>query len=223
MNGGGIEAADRAEPLIARNDLRDGASIYGSMGDGTVIRDNTLTGGGGIGVGGVMGDVPTNALIEGNTITGATGYAISSAIQIDRAGAPVIRDNTITGSRNGIQVSAGSGDGVSVEGGPDVEAEQPLISGNDISVEMIAISVSWSDAEVIDNTIRGTWNGIVLFGGGSPEITNNEIEVDGMGIDIGANTSPSVDGNSACGGMTSIKIHDDATPSMGENTTCDAA
>ena len=223
VNGGSIETADSAEPLIARNDLRDGASIYGSMGDGTVIRDNTLTGGGGIGVGGVMGDVPTNALIEGNTITGATGYAISSAIQIDGAGAPVIRDNTISGSRNGIQVSAGAGAGVSAEGGPDVETEQPLVSGNDISVEMIAISVSWSDAEVIDNTIRDTWNGIVLFGGGSPEITNNEIEADGMGIDIGANTSPSVDGNSACGGMASIKIHDDATPSMGENTTCDAA
>jgi hypothetical protein len=223
VSGGGIEAADRAEPLVARNDLRDGASIYGSMGDGTVIRDNTLTGGGSIGVGGFMGDVPTNALIEGNTITGATGYAISTTTTIDSAGAHVIRDNHISGSRNGIQVGAGSGPGVSADGGPDAAAAQPLVSGNDISAEMIAISINWTDAEVVGNTIRNAWNGIVLFGGGSPAIIDNEVEVDGMGIDIGANTSPSVDGNDTCGGVASIKVHEDATPSMGENTTCDAA
>ena len=223
VSGGGIEAADHAEPLIARNDLRDGASIYGSMGDGTVIRDNTLTGGGGISVGGFMGDVPTDALIEGNTITGATGYAISTATTIDRAGAPVIRDNTISGSRNGIQVGAGPGPGVSVDDGPDAGDAKPLISGNDISAEMIAMSVNWSDARVVDNTIRDAWNGIVVFGGGSPEVMDNEVEVDGFGIDIGANTSPSVAGNSVCGATDSIKIHETATPSMGENTTCDDA
>ena len=223
VNGGGIEAADRAEPLIARNEMRDGASIYGSMGDGTVIRDNTLSGGGGINVGGFMGDVPTDALIEGNTITGATGYAISTATTIGRSGTPVIRENTISGSRNGIQVGAGPGPGVSADGGADPIGGQPLVSGNDISAEMIAISVNWTDAEVVGNTIRDAWNGIVLIGGGSPAIIDNEVEVEGMAIDIGANTSPSVDGNSACGGVESIKIHDDATPSMGENTTCDAA
>lgn len=220
--GGGIEAADRSEPLIARNVLRDGASISGSMGDGAVIRDNTLTDpDGGIGLGGMTGDEPTNALIEGNTITGARGYAISVAPMGPNASAPVIRNNTISGSRSGIQIGAGSGDSLAGDGGPD--AARPLVSGNDISAEVIALSVTWTNAKVSDNTIHDSWNGIVLFGGGSPEISDNEVEVDGVGIDIGANTSPSVVGNSACGGVTSIKIHDAATPSMGENTTCDPA
>ena len=139
------------------------------------------------------------------------------------AGAPVIRDNTISGSRNGIQVGAGSGDGASADGGPDATTGQPLVSGNDISAELTAISVTWTDATVSDNTIQDSFNGIVLFGGGSAEVMDNEVEVDGIGIDIGANTSPDVVGNSACGGVASIKIHDTATPSMGENTTCDAA
>ena len=219
--GGGIEVAGSSEPLIARNVLRDGASIVGSMGDGGVVRANVLTDpSNGIGLGGIAMGAPTSALIEGNTITGASGYAISTFSA--EAGAPVIRDNTISGSRNGIQVGAGSGDGVSTGAGPDVTTAQPLVSGNDISAELVAISVTWTDAKVIDNNIQDSFNGIVLFGGGSADVLDNKVEVEGNGIDIGANTSPNVAGNSACGGSASIKIHDTATPSMGENTTCDA-
>ena len=221
--GGGIELADYSEPVIEGNVLRGGPSIVGSMGDGGVVRDNVLTDPvNGIGLGGIGVDEPTNALIERNTITGASGYAISTSTLLG-AGAPVIRENTISGSRNGIQVGALSGDAGSADGGSDVATAQPLVSGNDISAELVAISVSWTDAEVVDNTVHDSFNGIVLFGGGSPELMGNEVAVDGYGIDIGANTSPSVDGNSVCGGNGSIKIHDDSTPSMGENATCDDA
>jgi nitrous oxidase accessory protein NosD len=224
MTGGhGIELADYSEPLIAGNILRGGPSIVGSMGDDGVVRDNTLTDPrNGIGLGGIGADQPTNALIERNTIAGASGYAISTSTS-HGAGAPVIRDNTISGSRNGIQVGTLTGDGGSAAGGPDGATAQPLVSGNDISAQLIAISVSWTDAKVVDNTIHDSFNGIVLFGGGSAEIMDNEVEVDSIGIDIGANTSPNVVGNSACGGSASINVHDTATPTVGENTTCDPA
>ena len=223
IDGGGIETAGRSEPLIAGNVLRGGPSIVGSMGDGAIIRDNTLTDTlNGIGLGGMRGDEPSSALIEGNTITGTGGYAINAPSH--GTSAPVIRDNTISGSRNGIQISgAGGATSTPDSGSPNGAAARPLVTGNEISAEMIAISIAWSDANVVDNTIREAWNGIVLFGSGSPEIMRNEVDVDGFGLDIGANTSPSVEGNDVCGGSASINIHESATPSLGDNTTCDPA
>lgn len=99
----------------------------------------------------------------------------------------------------------------------------PIISGNGISAELIAISVQDTDALATDNAVHDSWNGIVLFGIGSADVSGNKIEVDGVGIDIGADTSPNVDGHNVCGGAGSIKFHDDAAPSMGENSACDAA
>jgi hypothetical protein len=221
--GGGIEIADYSEPLIAGNVLRGGPSIVGSMGDEGVVRNNVLSDPvTGIRLGGTAQDEPTDARIERNTITGAGGYAISTVTLVG-AGAPVIRDNTISGSRSGIQVGSTSGGDVSAAGDPDMATTQPLVSGNDISAELIAISVTGTDASIIDNTIRDSFNGIVISGGGSAEVKDKELEVDGIAIDIGVGTSPNVVGNNACGGSTSIRIHGTATPSMGENTTCDDA
>ena len=213
---GGIEFA-ASEPIIEGNDLRDGAGIMGvfSTGDGTVIRDNVLTDGR-IEVGG-------SPLIEGNTVSGAVSVGIVSMNVEGPAGAPVIRNNTIRGSRSGIQVGSGGLDGGVAAGSPDAAAAVPVVSGNDVSAELNAISVNHADATISKNSIHDSWNGIVLFGSGSAEIVGNEIDVEWFGIDIGKDTSPSVDGNSICGGSASISVHDTATPSIGENTTCDPA
>ena len=212
MDVGGIEFTD-SEPLIEGNVLRDGASISG--GDGGVVRDNVLTDpGNGINVSGTP-------LIEGNTVTRAGSVGISASSMEGDAGAPIIVDNIVSGSRHGIQVGAGWDYDPSADIDPD--AARPIVTGNDISAELNALSVNATDATISDNTVHHSWNGIVLVGGGSADVMGNEIDVDGFGIDIGANTSPSVDGNSVCGGSGSIKIHETATPSMGENTTCDGA
>lgn len=211
MIGYGIEFVD-SEPLIEGNVLRDGAAIGG--GGGGVIRDNALSGGGISAIG--------TPVIERNTVSGADSAGISSSPMEGDAGAPVIRDNIVSGSRHGIQVGSGWDYDPSADAGTD-GAAIPTISGNDVSAELNAISVSDTNAMVTDNTVHDSWNGIVLIASGSAEITGNEIEVDGTAIDIGADTSPSVDGNDACGGIASIKVHEDATPSMGENTTCDPA
>ena len=222
-SGQGIELADQSEPRIEGNVLRGGPSIVGSMGDGGVVRGNVLTDTrNGIHLSGPGNDEPASALIEGNSITGADGYAISTFSISSVAGAPVIRDNTITASRNGIQVGAGTGDAMTAQDGSDVAGGQPLVSGNTISTELIAISATWTDATLIDNTIHESFSGIVLFGGGSAEVLDNKVEVEGVAIDVGANTSPDIDGNTACGGIASIKVHDSASPTMGENTTCNA-
>jgi parallel beta-helix repeat protein len=213
---GGIEFA-ASEPIIEGNDLRDGAGIMDvfSTGDGTVIRDNVLTAGR-IEVGG-------SPLIEGNTVTGPGSVGISSMNVEGPAGAPVIRNNTIRDSRSGIQVGSGGDYGGSGGSGPDAAAALPEVIGNDISAELNAISVNWTDAMISENNIHDSWNGIVLFGSGSAEITGNEIDVEWVGIDIGKDTSPSVDGNSICGGSASINIHETASPSISENATCDPA
>ena len=215
MRDGGIETAGSA-PTIEGNVL-DSAGIMDvfGIGDGLAIRDNTLTDGT-IEAGG-------SPLIEGNTLSGDVSVGISSMNPEGPSGAPVIRDNTIRGSRTGIQVGSGGLSGGASASDSEAVAAVPEISGNDISAELNAISVNWTDAMVSENAIHDSWNGIVLFGRGSAEITGNEIDVDWYGVDIGKDTSPSVDGNSICGGEATINIHETATPSIGENTTCDPA
>ncbi|RLE21211.1 MAG: hypothetical protein DRJ50_09565 [Actinobacteria bacterium] len=182
-----------------------------TSGSSAHIADNTMIGGAGI----TVGD-RSNPIIEGNSIRGAGDSGIQAASAISHH--PTIRDNDISGVRFGIQMSGGMPGGKAHEAGG-----MPVISGNDVSAELVGISLGESDAVVYDNTVRDSLNGIVLSGGGSAEVMGNTVEVTGYGIDIGVYASPIVDGNTVCGGTVSIKVHDTANPKIGENTTCEAA
>jgi len=212
---GGIETAGSA-PTIDGNVLENAGimDVFG-VGDSLVIRNNTLTDG--------VIEAGGDPLIEGNTLSGAVSIGISSMNVEGPAGAPIIRNNTISGSRTGIQVGSGGLFGAVPVGGSEAATDVAVVSGNEISAEMNAISVNHANATVNENTIHDSWNGIVLFGSGSAEVTDNEVDVEWYGVDVGKDTSPSVDGNSICAGEASINIHETASPSMGENTTCDAA
>jgi len=202
IDSGGITVSDHSEPLIEGNSLS--AEIYGAFGDGTIIRGNTFTD---LAVNAIVFSDPSSPLIEGNTIDGAGGSGITSLLSSPKL-APIIRDNTIRGTRTAILMSGGSA---------------ATITGNEVTGALIAISLSDANGVIEGNTIRDVSSGISIHGSGAPTITGNTVDALVTGIDVGAGTSPAVDGNTVCGGTSSIKVHASATPMMGENTTCEAA
>lgn len=224
--GHGILVDDVSEPLITGNTLRGGAGIGGGFGDGTIIRDNQISGT-------VLGSIgilsPTAALIEGNSITGSgTGIWIGhisgegvqpfirsnsvsgclTGILVSRGAAPTIEGNTLTGSELfGIRLSDGAG--------------PARIAENDFSDNGTGIIASQTDAHIEGNTIEGGAAGVVILRHGTPTISGNTVEeAANYGIRVQGGAAPTLTGNRICDNGTNLVLDEGAEPTMQGNDIC---
>lgn len=197
-----------------------GSSIVVNGDSAAVIRENTITGGGPIGV--FDGSDP---IIEGNTLSGGPhifGFGFGEG--------SVVRNNTIEGTIIRAIGTFRSSEALLIEGntisdpgtyGIDASAGDATIIGNTITdAGQYGISISSGrEAIVRDNVIRdnriglawslgeGSIEGNVLTGGdagliitdGAPSVSDNVIEdVDGRGLVVGSGTAPVLTGNRSC-------------------------
>ena len=144
--GGWIRVLGGSAPLIEDNDLRDGPTIWlTDIGEGTIIRGNRITGAPLRAIG-LYG--PGAPLIEGNEIT--TLLAVEGAVAGIAVGEmgysafgtdPIIRGNTISEARTGIEIAEGAA---------------PTIEGNDIDATESGLAFGGPGSAVITgNTICG--------------------------------------------------------------------
>lgn len=207
-----IGVFDRSEPRILDNTLEGGgASILGGFGDAAIVEGNTFTGTGGredrheAPVIGVFD--PSTMTIADNQIlaTDDAGILIGSTFLPEGGFDPIVRGNRISGALTGIHVKAGA---------------EPLLEGNELIDNEIAIVLARSDAALKSNVISGGNAGIVI-GGGSPVLEANTVEGAGRGIVIGGGASPSLIGNIVCGNATNLFVREgEETPDTTSNEIC---
>ena len=187
--GGSINVHDDSEPLIEANTLVDGPAITGGFGPGAIIRGNEISGEATQGLS-FLG--PTTALIEANTITDRISGITTCCTASGPDFAPIIADNTISGS--GIAISVRSGG-------------RPEIRGNVLTENGTAIFMSASDSAVVDNDLRDNVTGISMAGG-SPTLEGNTVTGGTTGIVIGAGTSARLSGNTVCDNEVNMRLAD---------------
>ena len=188
--GGSINVHEDSEPLIEANTLVDGPAITGGFGPGTIIRGNEISGEATQGLS-FLG--PTTALIEANTITDRISGITTCCTASGPDFAPIIADNTISGSRTAISVPSSGG--------------RPEIRGNVLTENGTAIFMGASDSAVVDNDLRDNVTGIYMAGG-SPTLEGNTVTGGTTGIVIEAGTSARLSGNTVCDNEVNMHLVD---------------
>jgi len=203
--GGSINVLEDSEPLIEANTLVDGPAITGGFGPGAIIRGNEISG---LATQGLSFLSPTTALIEANTITDRISGITTCCTASGPDFAPIIADNTISGSQTAISVPSG--------GRPEIRgnvltengwAIRPEIRGNVLTENGWAIRMSASDSAVANNDLRDNVTGISMAGG-SPTLEGNTVTGGTTGIVIGAGTSARLSGNTVCDNEVNMRLVD---------------
>ena len=84
-----------------------------------------------------------------------------------------------------------------------------------------AVTLSGAEGEVSGNTVRGGDYGLSVVSGGAPVITGNTIEnATARGILVAGGTSPSISGNTVCGSAVNLYVQPNADPAIGDNDLC---
>ncbi|MCX7037846.1 MAG: right-handed parallel beta-helix repeat-containing protein [Spirochaetes bacterium] len=168
-------------------------AIFIVGGSRPVIRHNTITGGGGVGVGDslgifVIGSTPT---IRENVIDGGNAGDQSWGISIDNGGACLIQGNTINGGGGLYSYGIACREA-------DADIHNNVISGGRGSSESWGVVTSSCSPVIRNNTIDGGAHagfGIYIGGQSSPIIENNIITASpasGYGIfEVSSDSDPS--------------------------------
>lgn len=178
-DGGELGADGGAAPIFEGNELTNGPHIpLFAVGDGTVVRDNVISGPVVRGIGTFGTNQP---LIERNTIMGApTGIDIwvgrprvsgntvsgstAAAISVIEAAQPTIEDNTLTESISGI----------SIDSRAEITIERNRLEGNGVGITLGNGSVE--EPALVDNSFCGNEvNVLVPVGREVPDLSDNQL------------------------------------------------
>ncbi len=215
LGGAGIRIPQGTSPAIKANTIRDvlgpaiqvgGQSAYSAIVQGASITFNRVTGAGGGGIllyGGaaeltnntvtsVRGNPvylfgASSTLVKANVVTGGTGYGIYSE---DAASQTLITNNTISGTRfEPIFVFGPNAN--------DVTVSLNHIIGNG---GYDGIFVNGPDSTVVGNDVKNCRSGVVVYGGGSPNVSSNRVSngIGGYGIVVFC---------SGCGSGLTVKLN----------------
>lgn len=225
--GSGIFVVDASTPLITGNTLRGGAGIGEDFGDGTIIRDNRISGAPYTAIAIYR---PVRAtLIEGNTFADSP-HGVWMEPASGEWEQPLIRSNSFTDCTTGIAVSYGAaptieantltgsyGAGIQLMSGPG----SARIIDNVFVDNRTGIDISQTDAHIEGNELRGGTAGLVVHGGGTATITGNTIEgATDYGVKMQRRAGPTLTDNRICHNGTNLEIGEGAEPVMHGNDVC---
>lgn len=228
IDGGPIAVFGMASPVIEGNHLEGGPHIFLSEpGPETVVRGNDISST----INRAIGQSGPGAIvIEDNRITDPGGVGIRIGQNAGAVGfEPWVRNNTIVGAANGIEVTAGgspqivgntlsdNGTGIAWSGASGTIEDNSLIdNGTGMSLRGVA-------GVVTGNTVDGGRSGIIIAQG-SMELDGNEVTgASGRGIAIAGGSSPVLTGNVSCDNGENLWVADDATPiDDGTNEICES-
>ncbi len=203
--GGNLKVLEHSNTLIENNTFSGGPGIAGDFGDGSIVRDNTMSGTFDSAI--VLGQ-PTTMLIEGNTISGAGANAIEVGWGGQSPGVdPIIRGNTVIGS-------VGTGINLAADTNPTIEDN--VIVGN-----RLGISVFRTDPVIARNELTDNVTGIMVTVG-APTLEGNTIDGGTVGLLLAGNgTNATLLGNTICGNETNLRVGDGIeSPDDSANDIC---
>jgi F-box protein 11 len=169
----------------------------------------------------------SDALIVGNVFRDPW-----TAILISEGATARIEDNDIVGAKTTATVLKYAGPGTTVrrnvisDGGMAimvVEGESISIDANEIVDNETGITITGSDATLLENMVSGNEVGVVIIpteDGASPTLQRNTIEGNGRGLAIMAGTSPVLSDNVVCDNETNVVVVEGATVTLEGNQIC---
>jgi len=129
-------------------------------------------------------------LIEGNTVDGAGGDGITVGWQTSPGHDPLIRDNDISGARNGIMIFVGA---------------NPVVEGNRLHDNDTGVVSHGESVDFTGNEVSGSRVGMQLWG--SPTLDGNSVEGGSIGIMVsGDDSTPSLVNNRICDNEHNVLI-----------------